>query len=98
MFKVGDYEAAELSNTVCKTKSKTSGQQVNMFTRNYAAPDVRKPRAQVIPAPSREEVCSDDIFSLAVSLVELLFDRLPFDSYYMEPDRFHEASFDLDKF
>ena len=56
------------------------------------------PRTQEGSGPSREEVCSDDIFSLAVSLVELLFDRLPFDSYYMEPDRFHEAIFDLDKF
>ena len=34
MFKVGDYEAAELSNTVRKTKSKSSGQQVNLFTPN----------------------------------------------------------------
>ena len=57
-----------------------------------------KPRTQEGSGPSREEVCSDDIFSLAASLVELLFGRLPFDVVTMESDRFHEAKFDLDAF
>ena len=98
VFKVGDYEAAELSNTVCKTKSKTSGQLHTVYTPNYAEPDVLKPRAQEGSGPTREEMCSDDIFSLAVSIFELLFGRLPFDPLTMKSDDFHDAKFDLESF
>lgn len=39
VFKIADYESAQLSNTVKRTKSKT-GTNMQMLTVEYAAPDV----------------------------------------------------------
>jgi hypothetical protein len=43
-------------------------------------------------------VCSDDIFSLAVTIVELLFEQRPFSDEERKPNNFHDAQFDLEAF
>lgn len=67
-----------------------------MFTYDYVAPDVLYPIDD--SKFTRQELCSDDIYSLMVSVVYLLFDKYPFSDFEKLPNQFKTAKFDINSF